>query len=98
MAKLNFDGIIEAVRYAQDGKIEVVRAFERRGATFSDNIIISRANLMTRLKNGQKFVTGVRKEYMGSTFETRKTVLISGDVITTGSQTNHDQLEEVPNL
>ena len=34
MAKLKFDGLIEAVRYAPDGKIILVRAYERRGATF----------------------------------------------------------------
>ena len=98
MAKQIFDGVIEAVRYAQDGKIDVVRAFERRGATYSDSIIIMRANLVTRLKNGQKFITGTRKEFLGSTFETRKIVRMSGDFITTGSETRRDQLEEVPNL
>ncbi len=34
MAK-KFDGVIEAVRY-KNGQIAVVRAFERRGTTFSD--------------------------------------------------------------
>jgi hypothetical protein len=98
MAKMKFDGVIEAVRYAPDGKIELVRAYERRGSTFSDIILIDRANLVTRLKNGQKFVTGNRKEFLGSTFETTKTVRLSGDVITTGSDNSRDRLEEVPSL
>lgn len=98
MAKMKFDGVIEAVRYAPDGKIELVRAYERRGSTFSDIILINRANLVTRLKNGQKFVTGNRKEFLGSTFETTNTVRLSGDVITTGSDNSHDQLDEVPSL
>ena len=98
MAKLKFDGLIEAVRYGLDGKIELVRAYERRGATFSDVILISRASLVTRLKNGQKFVTGSRKEFLGSTFETVGIVKLNGDVITTGSDTTRDQLETVPSI
>jgi hypothetical protein len=98
MAKKKFDGLIEAVRYGSDGKIVLVRAYERRGATFSDVILIDRASLVTRLKNGQTFVIGNRKEFLGSTFEPGKTVQLSGDFITTGSDTSHDQLEEVPSL
>ncbi len=98
MAKLKFDGVIEAVRYAPDGRIELVRAYERRGATFSDSIIIKRAGLITRLNNGQIFVTGMRKEFLGSTFETSRVVRLNGDVITTGNGTQRDLLEEVPSL
>ena len=98
MAKLKFDGMIEAVRYGSDGKIELVRAYERRGATFSDVILIDRADLVTRLKKGQKFITGSRKEFLGSTFETAKMVKLNGDFITTGSSTTRDQLEDVPSL
>lgn len=36
-----FDGVIEAVRYSPDGKIEVARAYERRGAAFSDHVLIT---------------------------------------------------------
>jgi hypothetical protein len=97
MAKLKFDGMIEAVRYAPDGKIELVRAYERRGSIFSDHILIDRAALVVRLKNGEKFITGQRKEFMGGTFETTKFVRLDGDVITTGSG-NRDMLEEVPSL
>ena len=98
MAKLKFDGLIEAVRYGSDGKIDLVRAYERRGATFSDIILISRANLVTRLKNGEKFVTGTRTEFQGSTFEQARIVKLNGDVITTGSDTNQDKLEAVPSI
>ncbi len=98
MAKAKFDGLIEAVRYAPDGNIELVRAYERRGATFSDHILIDRANLVARLKKGEKFVTGSRKEFLGSTFESTKSVYLNGNIITTGSNTKRDQLEEVPLL
>lgn len=98
MAKQKFDGLIEAVRYAPDGKIVLVRAYERRGSTFSDHILIDRANLVDRLQKGEKFVTGLRKEFLGSTFESAKIVRLDGNVITTGSNTSRDMLEEVPSL
>jgi hypothetical protein len=98
MAKIKFDGLIEAVRYASDGSIELVRAYERRGSTFSDHIIIDRANLVARLKKGEKFVTGLRKEFLGSTFESARFVRLNGNIITTGNSTSRDQLEEVPIL
>lgn len=96
MAKIKFDGMIEAVRYAPDGKIDLVRAYERRGATFSDHILIKRAQLVGRLQKGEKFITGQRKEFMGSTFETAKPVRLTGDIISTGTASNHDLLEDVP--
>ena len=96
MAKIKFDGMIEAVRYAPDGKIDLVRAYERRGATFSDHILIRRVLLVERLQKGEKFVTGQRKEFMGSTFESAKPVYLNGDVISTGIANNHDLLEDVP--
>jgi hypothetical protein len=99
MAKLKFDGLIDAVRYAPDGQIELVRAYERRGATFSDNILINRANLVTRLKNGQKFVTGIRKEFLGSTFELARGVELTtdGNVVTTiGNPTDRSTKNHTP--
>ena len=98
MAKPKFDGMIEAVRYASDGKIVLVRAYERRGAIFSDHILINRADLVIRLKNGEKFVTGQRTKFLGGTFGATKAVRLDGNVITTGSNTSRDMLEEVPSL
>ena len=43
-----------------------------------------------------KFITGQRIEFMGSTFETNKPVHLSVDVISTGTSGNHDLLEDVP--
>jgi hypothetical protein len=81
MTKVKFDGLIEAVRYSSDGKIDLVRAYERRGATFSDHIVIKRAQLVERLQKGEKFVTGLRKEFLGSTFESAKPIHLNGDII-----------------
>jgi hypothetical protein len=96
MAKVKFDGMIEAVRYAPDGKIDLVRAYKRRGATFSDHILIKRDRLVECLQKGEKFVTGQRTEFMGSTFETAKPVFLHENVISTGISDNHDLLEDVP--
>jgi hypothetical protein len=96
MARMKYDGVIEAVRYAADGKIELVRAYERRGATFSDCVLLDRPTLAARLKNGEKFITGQRTERLGSTFETAKNVQLRGEVISTGQKSERDLLEEVP--
>lgn len=91
-----FDGVIEAVRYAPDGKIEIVRAYERRGAAFSDHVLIGRAALLERLKNGKKFVTGKRKPNLGGMFETGASIMLAGDVISTQPEANYDLLDAVP--
>jgi hypothetical protein len=38
MAKNRFDGVIEAVRYTPEGKIDVVQAYRRRGTAFSQTM------------------------------------------------------------
>lgn len=91
-----FDGVIETVRYAPNGQIEVVRAYERRGAAFSDHVLIGRAALVERLKKGKKFVTGQRKPNMGGMFETGVSVNLAGDVITTQPGATHDLLDAIP--
>lgn len=69
MAKAKFDGVIEAARFTPDGKLAFVRAYERRGPTFSDRVMLDRATLVDRLKAGKKFVLGQRVAYLSSTFE-----------------------------
>ena len=94
-----FDGVIEAVRY-KGGKIDVVRAYERRGATFSDHVLLSRKTLIERVGQGKRFVIGQRKEFMASTFEVGKPVKLLGkddqQIITTGGPSERDELEGVP--
>jgi len=98
MAK-KFDGVVEAVRY-KDGQISVVRAFERRGAAFSDRIMMDRKELLDRLKDGKKFVTGKRTEFMAGTFERGKPLqVVSRDgqeFISTRSDAERDELEQAP--
>ena len=98
MAK-KFDGVIEAVRY-KNGRIEVVRAFERRGAAFSDRIMIARGELLKRLKDGRRFAVGTRTEYMAGTFETGKSVQVVSrngeEFISTRNDSDRDELEHAP--
>ena len=98
MAK-KFDGVIEAVRY-RNGEIEVVRAFQRRGSTYSDWILMPRHELLERLKEGRNFMTGSRREFLASTFETGRPVRVVSragkDLISTREDAERDELEQVP--
>ncbi len=99
MAK-KFDGVVEAVRY-KNGQIAVIRAFERRGAAFSDRILFDRKEFLDRLKKGQKFVIGQRKEFLAGTFEVqdKPVQLLNRDgkeVISTRPDADHDELEQAP--
>lgn len=99
MAK-KFDGVIEAVRY-KNGQIVIVRAFERRGAAFSDRVLLDRKEFLERLKKGQKYLIGKRKELLAGTFEVQeKPVRVleqnGREIISTRSDADHDELEHAP--
>ena len=99
MAK-KFDGVIEAVHY-KNGQIVTVRAYERRGAAFSDRVLIDRKDLLERLKNGKQFVIGERKEFLAGTFtETKNVVQVVArdgkEFIATRAGAEHDELESTP--
>lgn len=68
MAKQKIDGVIEGVRYAPDGSVAWVRAYERRGPTYSDVVLLPRQELVSRLQAGKKFFVGKRKVYLSSEF------------------------------
>ena len=98
MAK-KFDGVIEAVHY-KNGQIVNVRAYERRGATFSDSVLIDRKDLLERIKSGKQFVVGARKEYWAGTFDEGKTIRIvtrdGKEFISTRAEADHDEVEAAP--
>jgi hypothetical protein len=99
MAK-KFDGVIEAVHY-KNGQIATVRVFERRGSTFSDRVLVDRKEFLERLKNGQKYVVGKRKQLWASTFEVQdKPVQVLNrngrEIISTHAGAEHDELEGAP--
>lgn len=64
-----FDLVIVAARYREAGSVEWVRAFERRGPTWSDRTLIRRDELIARIEAGEKAVTGARIPLQASSFK-----------------------------
>ncbi|MBI5943707.1 MAG: hypothetical protein HY864_05005 [Chloroflexi bacterium] len=93
------DGVIEAVRY-KNGQITLVRAYQRRGATYSDRVLVDRKTLLERLQKGQTYVTGAREELNASTFKLGKPVMIlkqdDREILATSEKATRDELEKVP--
>jgi hypothetical protein len=101
MAKTKFDGIVEAVHYNPDGSVKWVRAYIRRGPTFSDIVLLDRQTLAEQLKSGKRIMAGRRITLQASTFEVTKPLrLIQQDhqelLVTGDSTSNKDCLEGVP--
>ncbi len=101
MAPKKFNGVVEAVRYDAAGQVELVRIYERRGPTFSDRILLSRVELVQRLKKGERFVTGTRKPYLSSSFEVNNDLrllgLAGGEIISDSEEDlTHDQIKSAP--
>ena len=99
MAK-KFDGVIEAVRY-KNGQIEVVRTFERRGAAFTDRIMLSRKEFLDRVKKGKKYVVGKRKEFLAGSFDVQENPVRvlerdGQEILSTRAEAEHDELEQAP--
>jgi hypothetical protein len=86
MAHSKIDGVIEAVRYTPNGKISMVRSYQRRGAAWSDHVLLTRPELIQQLKNGKRYVTGTRKKDLGGVFEMGASVRLADDHISTESQ------------
>jgi hypothetical protein len=100
MARTKFDGVIEAVRYTAEGKIDMVRVYKKRWLVFSDGVLIKRDELLEQLKSGMVYVTGQRKPFVGNMFVIGKQIHLSGNgnqFITTKDQAeSRDILTNVP--
>jgi hypothetical protein len=102
MARKKYDGVIEVVRYAPEGKISQVRIYERRGPTYSDRVLINRMELLQRLRAGKKFGVGIRERFKASTFKVSSDVRLVGsrgqEVIVAGgtTSTDRDDLQGAP--
>lgn len=101
MARAKIDGVIEGVRYGRNNRIAWARVYERRGAVWSDVILMDRRELLRRLLAGKRFVLGRRKEYLAGTFELGQPVQALGprgqEVITTRSRPGEgDRLDQAP--
>ena len=103
MANQKYDGVVESVHYAPDGRVEWVRAYLRRGIAWSDWVIIPRESLIKEIKSGKRVMVGKRVEYMAGTFDVTTPLQVVGKdgkefLTTSSSTTDRDLLEGVPVL
>lgn len=102
MATSQIDGVVVAVRYTDDGQVDWVRAYKRRGPTWSDHMRLTRQELIAALKEGQRYVVGSRVPLMASTFETSEPLRLDRtngqETLVSGrpSSDGRDHLEGVP--
>lgn len=99
--KKKIAGVIEAVRYTDEGQIDLVRAYERHGFVFSDLIVLDRTSLYDRLQDGAHFVVGERKLFYGNDFDLAEPIRLDGKkdaerIIAGKSQGNQDHLAGAP--
>ncbi|HLD93413.1 MAG TPA: hypothetical protein VI703_04350 [Anaerolineales bacterium] len=95
------DGVIEAAHFTSDGKLAWVRAYERRGPTWSDTVLLDRDALVQRLKKRKRFYVGTRREFLASEFELGEPVRLiefyRGEALVVGKgQVRQDKLEGIP--
>ena len=103
MARPKYDGIVVAVHFKDEGVVDWVRAFLRRGPTWSDWTLLTRQVLVDQIMSGKSFVTGKRLEYMGTTFDVADSVNLiennNHNILVTGEiQSETDRLDGVPIL
>lgn len=102
MPQKKYDGVIEGVRYTPEGKLTEVRFYERRGPTYSDRTLLTRAELLQRLRAKKKFAVGARKAFLASTFEIIADVRLAGSrgqeaIVAGGSSVvDRDDLQGAP--
>jgi hypothetical protein len=95
------DGVIEAAHFNPDGKLAWVRAYERRGPTWSDVVLLDRDALVQRLKQRKRFYVGSRREYWASQFDLTLPVRLvenyRSEVLVTGrGGSQKDRLDGIP--
>ncbi len=97
------DGVIEAAHLGSDGRLVWVRAYERRGPTWSDVVLLDRAALIQRFKARKRFHVGTRRELWASEFDLITPLRLAqtshGNFLITGQgnmEIPQDQLEGIP--
>jgi hypothetical protein len=103
MAEKKYDGVIEAVHYQPDGQVDWVRAYLRRGAAWSDRVLLKRDELIKEINSGRRMMVGQRVQYLAGTFDVSRPIKVTGptgqEVLTTSSSNgSRDELEGVPLL
>jgi hypothetical protein len=101
MAKINYDGVLETAHFKPDGQLDWVRVYVRRGAIFSDRILLSRQAFIEQLKAGKRYWVGERIFNLGGKFNVTQPVHLmlqnSEPVIVVGNaHAAKDELVGVP--
>jgi hypothetical protein len=101
MAKINYDGVVEAAHYTPDGQLDWVRVYERRGAVFSDRVLLDREAFIRQLKAGKRYMVGERILNMGAMFNVSQPVHLLNQngtqvIVVGNAQANKDTLDGVP--
>ena len=101
MAKIKYDGVVEAVHYTPDGQVDWVRAYLRHGFIFSDRMMLDRETLMDYIKSGKRIVIGKRVPLMGANFEVSEAINIVKNnghesLVVGEAQPGQDHLAGVP--
>ncbi len=103
MAKIKYDGVLEAAHYKPDGQLEWVRVYQRLGAIFSDRIILSREAFIKQLKAKKRYMVGERIYNYGAKFTVSQRVRLvekngKAIVVVGSDQATQDTLDGVPVL
>jgi hypothetical protein len=101
--KIDYDGVVTAVKYTPEGTIDWVRAFERHGFVFSDRINLDRETLISRIEDGKRFKTGTRKIYLANEFEIKDDIQLAETngqtiILAGGESSQNDSLGDLPTL
>lgn len=96
-------GVVEAAHYDDQGQLRWVRVHLRRFDAFADHRILTRDELVARLKAGQTFVLGKRHPFLGNTFELGPTLRLAEKhgqpfLLVEGHTTEERELAGVPLL
>jgi hypothetical protein len=100
MAK-KYNGVVDSVRVDTEGRVTLVRLYERRGPTWSDRILLDREKFIERLKDGQTYMIGSRTPFMAGTFKVTNPVKLVNrdgkDFLANGDADGlHEELKSVP--
>jgi hypothetical protein len=102
MKKETIDGVVEAVHYSADGQVAYVRAYQRRGPTFSDVVLIQRDDLVKSIKSGSNYYTGERICGIGTEFKTFEKLQVvptkAGEILLTSPEGSLENLGITPLL
>lgn len=86
--------VVTSARYTPDGtRLTLARAFERRGAVWSDTLLLDRAALVDRLRARRRVAVGRPTDLPGDfAIENRLTLHPEGWIVADGASGGRDDL------